>query len=97
MSVPKNFGDFGGMFVSETLVEPLNDLTKQYKKAMCDPSFHEEIAVKIIKLFFFIAASSTFFFVVVFWPPVPCALFLVGVRFVMFVLMYVFFFNCGNF
>ncbi len=34
-----HFGGYGGMFVPETLMEPLNELVRSYKKARQDPEF----------------------------------------------------------
>ncbi len=38
-----HFGDYGGMFVPETLMEPLNELARVYKAARKDPAFREEL------------------------------------------------------
>ncbi|MFK7850041.1 MAG: tryptophan synthase subunit beta [Akkermansiaceae bacterium] len=38
-----HFGQFGGMFVPETLMTPLQDLAKAYEDARADPSFQEEL------------------------------------------------------
>jgi len=38
-----HFGQFGGMFVPETLMTPLQDLAKAYEEAKADPSFQEEL------------------------------------------------------
>ena len=38
-----HFGDYGGMFVPETLMEPLNELTRVYKKVRKDPEFKKEL------------------------------------------------------
>jgi len=38
-----HFGPYGGMFVPETLMEPLNELTRVYKEALKDPSFKKEL------------------------------------------------------
>ncbi len=38
-----HFGDYGGMFVPETLMEPLNELTRIYKEARKDPEFKKEL------------------------------------------------------
>ena len=38
-----HFGEYGGMFVPETLMEPLNDLTRVYKAVRKDPQFKEEL------------------------------------------------------
>jgi len=37
-----HFGDYGGMFVPETLMNPLNELTREYEKAQKDPAFKKE-------------------------------------------------------
>jgi len=34
------FGDFGGRFVSETLMPLILDLEAEYEKAKIDPKFH---------------------------------------------------------
>ena len=38
-----HFGAYGGMFVPETLMEPLNELTRVYKKLRKDPGFKKEL------------------------------------------------------
>jgi tryptophan synthase beta chain len=38
-----HFGQFGGMFVPETLVAPLNELSDEYEKAKKDPAFRAEL------------------------------------------------------
>ena len=38
-----HFGAYGGMFVPETLMEPLNELTRVYKEARKDPEFKKEL------------------------------------------------------
>ena len=38
-----HFGDYGGMYVPETLMEPLNELTKVFKSATKDPEFKNEL------------------------------------------------------
>ena len=38
-----HFGRFGGMFVPETLMTALLDLTAEYEKAKADPAFHAEL------------------------------------------------------
>ena len=38
-----HFGPYGGMFVPETLMEPLNELTRVYKEARKDPAFKKEL------------------------------------------------------
>src|SRR5712675_1941750 len=38
-----HFGRFGGMFVPETLMTALLDLTAEYEKAKADPAFHTEL------------------------------------------------------
>ncbi|MGH2469779.1 MAG: pyridoxal-phosphate dependent enzyme, partial [Chloroflexota bacterium] len=40
---PGWFGDFGGMFVPEVLVQPLLDLAAAYHAAQADPAFEAEI------------------------------------------------------
>jgi len=37
------FGEFGGMFVPETLVTPLQELAREYEKAKADPAFRAEL------------------------------------------------------
>lgn len=39
-----HFGPYGGMFVPETLMTALNDLTAEYEKARKDPAFQKELA-----------------------------------------------------
>jgi tryptophan synthase beta chain len=39
-----HFGPYGGMFVPETLMTALNELTAEYEKAKKDASFQEELA-----------------------------------------------------
>jgi tryptophan synthase beta chain len=39
-----HFGRFGGMFVPETLMTALLELTEEYEKAKADPAFQEELA-----------------------------------------------------
>ncbi len=39
-----HFGPYGGMFVPETLMEPLHELTREYEKARRDKRFREELA-----------------------------------------------------
>jgi tryptophan synthase beta chain len=39
-----HFGPYGGMFVPETLMTALNELTAEYEKAKKDPSFQDELA-----------------------------------------------------
>ena len=39
-----HFGPYGGMFVPETLMEPLRELTREYKKARRDKRFRDELA-----------------------------------------------------
>src|SRR3954453_16967913 len=39
-----HFGPYGGMFVPETLMTALNDLTAEYLKAKADPQFQAELA-----------------------------------------------------
>jgi tryptophan synthase beta chain len=38
-----HFGDYGGMFVPETLMEPLNELARVYKEVRKDPEFKKEL------------------------------------------------------
>lgn len=38
-----HFGQFGGMFVPETLMTPLQELAQAYEEAKADPTFHEEL------------------------------------------------------
>jgi tryptophan synthase beta chain len=38
-----HFGKFGGMFVPETLMSPLEELTKAYDDARADPEFQKEL------------------------------------------------------
>lgn len=38
-----HFGDFGGMFVPETLMTPLEELTEAYTQARQDPAFQAEL------------------------------------------------------
>ena len=38
-----HFGTYGGMFVPETLMTPLQDLAAEYEKAKSDASFQEEL------------------------------------------------------
>lgn len=38
-----HFGKFGGMFVPETLMSPLEELSKAYDEARKDPTFQEEL------------------------------------------------------
>lgn len=39
--LPKRFGKFGGQFVPETLMNALNELEREYIKAMNDETFHQ--------------------------------------------------------
>ncbi len=39
-----HFGPYGGMFVPETLMEPLHELTREYEKARRDKKFRGELA-----------------------------------------------------
>src|SRR5712671_5903873 len=39
-----HFGPYGGMFVPETLMTALNDLTAEYARARIDESFQKELA-----------------------------------------------------
>ena len=38
-----HFGTYGGMFVPETLMSPLQDLAVEYEKAKADPEFQKEL------------------------------------------------------
>ncbi|SHK27605.1 tryptophan synthase, beta chain [Rubritalea squalenifaciens DSM 18772] len=38
-----HFGTYGGMFVPETLMAPLQDLAKSYEEAKADPEFQKEL------------------------------------------------------
>lgn len=38
-----HFGKFGGRFVAETLMAPLDELNAAYRKYMCDPEFQAEL------------------------------------------------------
>lgn len=38
-----HFGQYGGMFVPETLMAPLQELTEEYERAKADPAFQEEL------------------------------------------------------
>ncbi|WP_372806210.1 tryptophan synthase subunit beta [Pontiella sp.] len=38
-----HFGNYGGMFVPETLMEPLNELARVYKEVRKDPAFKQEL------------------------------------------------------
>lgn len=38
-----HFGPYGGRFVSETLMAPIDELTRAYKEAMTDPVFLEQL------------------------------------------------------
>lgn len=38
-----HFGPYGGIFVPETLMEPLRELTEEYKTARKDPAFKKEL------------------------------------------------------
>ncbi|MFA5688184.1 MAG: tryptophan synthase subunit beta [Kiritimatiellales bacterium] len=38
-----HFGQYGGIFVPETLIEPLRELTEVYKAAQKDPAFKKEL------------------------------------------------------
>ena len=42
--VSGHFGPYGGMFVPETLMTALNDLTEEYHSARKDPAFRKELA-----------------------------------------------------
>jgi tryptophan synthase beta chain len=39
-----HFGPYGGMFVPETLMEPLHELTREYERARRDKRFRDELA-----------------------------------------------------
>jgi tryptophan synthase beta chain len=39
-----HFGQYGGMFVPETLMTALLELTEEYERAKADPLFHQELA-----------------------------------------------------
>src|SRR5215210_2097838 len=39
-----HFGQYGGMFVPETLMTALHDLTEEYAKARTDAAFQQELA-----------------------------------------------------
>ncbi|MDP9099765.1 MAG: tryptophan synthase subunit beta [Verrucomicrobiota bacterium] len=39
-----HFGPYGGMFVPETLMSALNDLTAEYERVKIDPAFQSELA-----------------------------------------------------
>ena len=39
-----HFGPYGGMFVPETLMEPLHELAREYEKARRDKEFRDELA-----------------------------------------------------
>ena len=38
-----HYGPYGGMFVPETLMAPLHELTREYEKACADPAFRTEL------------------------------------------------------
>ena len=38
-----HFGQYGGMFVPETLMYALRELTAEYERAKADPAFHAEL------------------------------------------------------
>ena len=38
------FGEFGGRFVPEALIAALDELEAEYRKAVVDPTFQEELA-----------------------------------------------------
>ena len=40
---PGHFGPYGGMFVPETLMAPLHELTAEYEAASVDPAFKAEL------------------------------------------------------
>ena len=37
-----HYGKYGGQYVAETLMEPLNELAKAYAEAKADPAFQRE-------------------------------------------------------
>lgn len=39
-----HFGKYGGMFVPETLMAPLQELAEEYERARVDPAFQEQLA-----------------------------------------------------
>lgn len=39
-----HFGQYGGMFVPETLMAPLQELTEEYERAKADPAFQDELS-----------------------------------------------------
>src|SRR5712671_65549 len=39
-----HFGPYGGMFVPETLVAPLQELTREYNRARREKSYRDELA-----------------------------------------------------
>jgi tryptophan synthase beta chain len=39
-----HFGPYGGMFVPETLMSPLEDLAREYERAKTDPAFQNELS-----------------------------------------------------
>ncbi len=43
-SKPGRFGEFGGCYAPETLMEPLAELERVYKELQNDPAFHDEFA-----------------------------------------------------
>lgn len=40
----RNFGEFGGRYIPETLVDAHRELEEAYAAALADPAFHEEVA-----------------------------------------------------
>lgn len=42
-NIRKHFGEFGGAYVPETLVEPLNKLEKEFRRAINDKNFNAEL------------------------------------------------------
>lgn len=40
----RSFGDYGGSYIPETLIEAHRELEKAYNEAIADPKFHEEVA-----------------------------------------------------
>ena len=41
---PGHFGEFGGIFVPETLMAPLLEVAEAYESARKDPAFQDELA-----------------------------------------------------
>ena len=42
-----HFGPYGGMYVPETLMAPLAELTRHYAKTRKDPAFRKELAARL--------------------------------------------------